>query len=86
MNTVFPAAASCAFEIVTEKNKKEERKKTRCVENCLVDIINAVKLKCGKIMLRARKITLCHLEKCREFNFFFFHDSVATQGFLRRRA
>ena len=80
MNIVFPAAASCAFEIVTEKNKKEEWKKTRCVENCLVDIINAVKLKCGKIMLLARKITRCRLEKCREFNFFFFHNSVASQG------
>ena len=80
MNIVFPAAASCAFEIVTEKNKKEERKKTRCVENCLVDIINAVKLKCGKIMLLARKITRGPLEKCREFNFFFFHNSVASQG------
>jgi hypothetical protein len=46
----------------------------------LVDIINAVKLKCGKIMLLARKITRCPLEKCREFNFFFFHNSVASQG------
>jgi hypothetical protein len=48
MKMVFPAAASCAFDVETEKNKKDERKKIRCVETCFVDIINAVKLKMWK--------------------------------------